>query len=367
MYTRLPDNVRSEHPYHMYEEIREQPDAVARSLDLAVRHGGAVVRVLAGARRIFVTGCGTSFHAAIGTAWFLRSFSRGKLDVREIQAFELATYLPGLRPDDVVVALTHSGTTNMTLRSLERAHRSGCETVVITGFPESEAGRLARTVLPTGFADERSWAHTASYTAALTSAAAVANMLAEAEERLDLSPLPELMRTVLTIEEMAHRMAASTILAERYREPADMVLVGGGPNAATAKEGVLKLLETSYARASAFQLEEMLHGPLAAVTPETLVILIAPAGRSIDRAVELTRSLGAIGNTPIVLTDEQRADAFDENHRLLLPDVPETISPIPFVVPLQLFAYFLAVGRGSNPDLLRREDERYMAAAAQYE
>jgi glucosamine--fructose-6-phosphate aminotransferase (isomerizing) len=191
-------------------------------------------------------------------------------------------------------------------------------------------------------------------------------MLAEAEERLDLTPLPELIRTVLTIEEMAHRMAASTILAERDGGLTDMVLVGGGPNAATAREGVLKLLETSYARASAFDLEEMLHGPLAAVTPKTVVILVAPGGRSIDRAVELTRAVGAIGVSPIVLTDEEHADAFGENHRLLLPDVPETISALPFVVPLQLFAYFLAVGRGSNPDLLHRDDDRYLAAAGQY-
>jgi glucosamine--fructose-6-phosphate aminotransferase (isomerizing) len=166
---------------------------------------------------------------------------------------------------------------------------------------------------------------------------------------------------------MAHRLAASAIVTERYREPAEMVLVGGGPNAATASEAVLKLLETSYARATAVELEEMLHGPLAAVTPESLVIVIAPAGRSLDRAIELTRALSALEVAPIVLTDEGHADSFDEHHRLLLPDVPETISPIPFVVPLQLFAYYLAVGRGANPDLLHRDDERYLAARGQYQ
>jgi glucosamine--fructose-6-phosphate aminotransferase (isomerizing) len=350
----------------MYEEITGQPDVVERSLQLAASHGPAVASLLAGARRIFATGCGTSFHAALLTAWMLRSLSRGKVDARAIESFELASYLPGLRPDDVVIGVTHSGTTTMTLRALERARRSGCESVAITGFPESTAGQLARHVLPTGFPVERSWAHTASYTAALTVAAAVANMLAEREERLDLSPLPELMRTVLSIEEMAHRLAAGVILGERYREVSDIVLIGGGPNAVTASEGVLKLLETSYVRASAFELEEMLHGPLAAVSPDVVVMVIAPSGGAIDRAVELTHALQAIEVTPVVLTDDSHAESFDESHRLVLPDVPEVISPIPFVVPIQLFAYFLAVGRGLNPDLLHRDDERYRKARAQY-
>ena len=367
MYSHPPPDIRAKHPYHMYDEIKEQPEAVIRSLELARLHGAEVARLLAGARRIFVTGCGTSFHAALGTAWFLRSFSRGKMDARAIEAFELVAYLPGLRPDDVVVALTHSGGTTMTVRALQRARRSGCETVVITGFPESEAAGIARHVLPTGFETERSWAHTASYTAALTSAAAVANMLAEAEERVDLGPLPDLLQAVLEIEEAAHRLAAGVILTERYREPSEMILVGGGPNAATAREGVLKLLETSYVRASAFELEETLHGPLAAVTPDVLVMIVVPSGRSIDRSIELTRALQALEVMPIVLTDEAHAGSFDETHRLVLPDIPEVLSPIPFIVPIQLFAYFLAVGRGINPDLLRRDDERYLKARQQYE
>jgi glucosamine--fructose-6-phosphate aminotransferase (isomerizing) len=366
MYSDLPGDVRDRHPYHMYEEIKAQPDAVERSLQFAAEQGGPVVGVIAGARRVFVIGCGTSFHAALGGAWFLQSFSRGSIDARAVEAYEFLTYHPALQPNDVVIAVTHSGETTMVLRALERAQRAGAETVAVTGFPDKEAGRRARYVLPTGYNDERSWAHTASYTAALTTLAALANNLAQSEERLDLSPLPAVMREALQIEEMVHRLAAGAIVADRYRDPADLFLVGGGPNAGTAREAQLKLLETSYGHALCFELEEMLHGPLAATTAESLLIVIAPTGRSVERSAELVRAAGAIGTTPVVLTGEESVESFPDAHRLLLPEVPEVLTPIPFVVPLQFFAYFLSIGNGLNPDLLRREDERYRAARAAY-
>jgi glutamine---fructose-6-phosphate transaminase (isomerizing) len=174
------------------------------------------------------------------------------------------------------------------------------------------------------------------------------------------------MREVLELEEMAHRMAAGAILAERYRGPSPVAIVGAGPNAVTAGEIRLKLLETSYAPAGAWELEEMLHGPLAALTEETLLIIIAPPGRSIDRAVQLMSAAGEIGIVPVVLTGEETADRFEPAHRLLLPDVPEILSPLPYVVPLQLFSYFLAVGQNLNPDLIHRDDERYRRAASRY-
>jgi glucosamine 6-phosphate synthetase-like amidotransferase/phosphosugar isomerase protein len=367
MYAKPPANARTRHPYFMYEEIKLQPEAVARSLSLAEEQGAEAVQTIARGRRIFLTGCGTSFHAAQVGAWFFQYFSQGKIDARAVQAYELVTYLPGLRPDDVVVGVSHSGTTTMTRRALDRARRAGADTVLVTGFPEGDGAVAGRAILPTGYGEEKSWAHTASYTAAVTSLAALANALAEPAERLDLSPLPDVVREAVRLEEMAHRVAASTILVERYREPARIVLVGGGPNVATAQEGALKLQETSYVPAAAFELEEMLHGPLAAVTSDTLLVILAPAGASIQRTLDLMRAARELETVPVVLGGGDTIEAFDVAHRLVLPDLPEVLSPIPYVVPLQLFSYFLAVGKDINPDLLHRDDERYRAARAQYE
>jgi glucosamine--fructose-6-phosphate aminotransferase (isomerizing) len=365
MYT-SPDVVRDEHPYFMYDEIKGQPQSIEQSLRRVQEFGAEPSRLLAGARRVFLIGSGTSLHAAEVGAWFFRAFSRGKIEAQAVQSFEMVAYLPGLRPDDVVIAVSHSGTSHMTIRALERARRSAVETILITGFPESEAARAAQHVLVTGFDEEHSWAHTASYTAALTSLAALANNLAAPEEQLDLSPLPAVVTEVLELEEMTHRLAANLVVAERSGIVPSIVLVGSGPNAVTAREAQLKLLETCYVQPLAFELEQTLHGALAAVTRDTLVMVVAPHGASTDRAAELCRALYRLEVHPVVFCGSDNADVFSEAHRFVMPDVPEVISPIATVVPLQLFSYFLSVGRGNNPDLIHRDDERQRAARAEY-
>jgi len=366
MYDELPADIRPGHPFHMYDEIHLQPQAVSESLRLAIRHGSPIVAALERARRVIVTGCGTSFHAALGAAWLLRSFTRGRVDARAIEAFELVQYGADMRPDDVLIAISHSGTSTMPIRAMQRAREVGAETVLITGLPESEARNVAHYVLPTGYPGEKSWAHTISYTAALASAAAIANVLADSSEKLDLSPLTDVVADALRSEDTAHRMAASVLLSEQENGPARLVFVGGGAHHATAREATLKFLETSYIFTTAWELEESLHGPLAAVTPETAVVLIVPAGSSSDRAVELSRALAEIGCTPFAIVGESNAARFDHAHRLVLADVPEILAPISTVVPLQLFSYFVAVGKGQNPDLIHRGDERYLKAAGQY-
>ncbi|GAC1519431.1 MAG: hypothetical protein NVS2B16_25700 [Chloroflexota bacterium] len=361
----VPVDVRTRHPFHTHDEIHLQPHAVARAVALVEERGAEAAGAIARARRVFVTGCGTSLHAARGGAWFLRSFSRGAIDARSVSAFELSTYFSVLRPDDLVIALTHSGGTPMTAHALHEANRAGADTIVITGFPESQAGRIARHVVHTGYGEERSWAHTVSYTAALASMAAIANTLADAHQRLDLSPLPDLLTDVLRLEEVVHRMAASSVIAENAH-PLRLALVGGGPNASTADEGALKLLETCYLNAMSFELEQFLHGPLAAIDETCAVIVIAPSGQSTNRVTDLYRALQELGVRPLMLCSEENASAFDEAHRLALPDFPEVLSPIPYVVPLQLFSYFIAVGKGLNPDLIHRDDERQRSARAQY-
>lgn len=366
MYAELPSDSRRRHPYHMYDEIKAQPSVVARSLSLADQHAGDACRAIGNARRVIFTGCGTSFNAAELGCWFFRTLSRGAIDVQTIGALDVAAYEVGIGSDDVVVGVTHSAETVMTLRALERARERGARTVAITGFPTRLDGVSLDYVVPTGFPEERSWAHTASYVAALGTLTAMAASLAHPDERLDLAPLPEVVLEALDLEEMMHRLAGSMLVVERYREPPRIAIVGPGPNAVTAREGVLKLLETSYTMAESFDLEYMLHGPLAAVTAETLVIVLAPDGASTVRAADLVRALRKLDVVPVVLVGIDTAAEFEDAHRMVLPDLPEVLSPIPYVVPLQLFSYFLSVGKGLNPDLLRRDDEHYREARAEY-
>lgn len=287
----------------------------------------------------------------------LQLFSRGKIDARAVPCFELAAYTPGLRPDDMAIVVTDSDRPSATLRALERARRAGMETVCVTGFPESREAALASHTLPTGYAREAPWAHPARYTAALSALATLANALADPAERLDLTPLPEAVRDALSLEGMAHRVAASVLTAAR-EGPLQLAFIGGGPNQATAREAQFAVLATGSFPTYAFELEQALHGPLAAMDARTLIVVVAPPGPSSERVAELARAALLRGIVPLALVGEENAGSFEQCHRLLLPSgVPEVVSPITAIVPLQLLSYFLAVGRGLNPDDSWREDE----------
>src|SRR5258708_24901271 len=107
---------------------------------------------LAAARRVYLTGCGTAFHAALVGRAFLRDFSDGRIDARAVQAYELAHYeRPGFGPDDALVVLSHSGKPSATNEALGRARAAGAFCLTITGDRESPAAHAAQAVLDTGY------------------------------------------------------------------------------------------------------------------------------------------------------------------------------------------------------------------------
>jgi glucosamine--fructose-6-phosphate aminotransferase (isomerizing) len=141
--------------------------------------------------------------------------------------------------------------------------------------------------------------------------------------------------------------------------------VGGGPNAATAREGALKLSETAWLPAVAFEPESFLHGPSAALEAEDALVLIAPPGPARARALDVARAARAIGAEVLVLArEDDREAAAVAGETIALPEVDEALSPILAVVPLQLLAYHVAVARGRNPDLLRADDPAHARARA---
>src|SRR5437763_885865 len=141
--------------------------------------------------------------------------------------------------------------------------------------------------------------------------------------------------------------------------------VGGGPNAATAREGALKLSETAWLPAVAFEPESFLHGPSAALEADDALVLIAPPGPARARALDVARTARAIGAEVLVLgREDDREAAGLAGETIALPEVDEAFSPILAVVPLQLLAYHVAVARGRNPDLLRADDPAHARARA---
>jgi glucosamine--fructose-6-phosphate aminotransferase (isomerizing) len=357
----------------MYEEITATPAALDRALnpdETERQHRAALGRRLAEARRVCFTGCGTAYHAALVGAAFLGDFTAGRVDARAAEAFELANYERAtLGPEDVLVVLSHSGRPAATNAALARARSTGAYCVTVTGNRESLAARNAHMVIDTGYAEVLSFAYTISYSLMLAVLADVAARTVAAQAGDDgaamlletqVRGLAQLHREALALDMQTKALAEQLAGSERF------IFAGAGGNYATALEASLKMQETNYTCSFGMEIEEVLHGPVARLGDSVLVV-IAPPGPGRTRALDVIRAarileaetvaLGEAGDTEL----ESVVGTF-----LALPTCTEALSPAPYHVPLHLFSYWLAVVKGCNPDLMRRDEPAYLQARQSY-
>lgn len=353
------ENTRREHPYHMHDAIQAQPEAFARAVERNGSEAEIFATEAASCRRLFLVGIGTSHHAALIGEYLFRAYGGG-VDVRAVHSFDFALYGPELGPEDCVVAVSHRGTKRYTALALRRAREAGCKTALVTGEGDAETSEvdfLFRTV-----AQEKSAAHTVSYTGAIAVLALLAGRLGRrrsGEETLDAGQLhnqvPATLREALGLEDEVAELAGEHLGRRR------IWLAGAGPSAVTATETALKIKETSYLQAEGLPTETMLHGPFQCVEADDLFILIAPAGPARERTLEIADLAAEVGATVVVVGDG-KGDVPAGVARLTVPSVPEPFSALTCLVPLQLFSYHLALARGTNPDSFRAEDPRFARA-----
>jgi glucosamine--fructose-6-phosphate aminotransferase (isomerizing) len=348
--------VRVGHPYHMHDAIYAQPGV----LRLVTRGQGEVLETaavrLAAAPHVWLAGLGSSWHAALVGELLLARIGRLGRRARAVQSVDLVEYWPD--PDGAaVVAVTHRGHRHADA-ALTRA--AGGVTVAIIGKgadAPAGAAHVLRTVEL-----EASACHTVSYTSALAMLAVLAATVGrDADAAHQVDALPDLVATLLGQE-------AWEELAARFGGRRRYWCVGGGPNTATAYEAALKLNEAAWIPAAGLTCEQFLHGAWAALEPDDVVLLIAPPGPSHARGADVARVAAAIGAPVVALVaEDDREIAALAAETIALPPVPELLSPIVAVVPLQLLAYHLAVKAGANPDTMRAEQAghgRARAAAA---
>lgn len=350
---------RNPHPFHMHDAILAQPEAFVRAVERNEDAVDEFASRIASCERIFLAGIGTSHHASLVGEHLMRAYGGGP-DARAVHSFDLALYGPDLRPGDCLVAVSHRGAKRYTALALELAREIGCMTGLITGEAGSGEGRadaLFRTV-----AQERSPAHTVSYTGAVAVLALLAGRLGYhrtgstklPDERLR-EEVPDALRAALGTENEVAALAREHIGRRR------IWLVGGGPSAVTAMETALKIKETSYLQAEGMSTETMLHGPFQCVEADDLFVLIAPSGAAAERTLEVAELAELVGAPCLVLGDDA-TETRQTAGILRVPEVPEPFSALSCIVPLQLFAYHLALARGTNPDSFRGDDPRFARA-----
>jgi glucosamine--fructose-6-phosphate aminotransferase (isomerizing) len=319
----------------MYDAILEQPDAFRSVVSKTANEINELSGLTEKAAKIFLVGTGTSFHAAWAASFILQSKHPKKLILART-SIDFALYEDCIEKADLVIVFSHRGTKKYSLQSLEKAKAAGATTALITGQGDGpyDADLVIQTVK-----QEESSAHTISYTSALAPLAVSAS-----------GPIEEL---ATALEKGLALEADMKKEAEKAQNTRKIWVVGGGPNEVTAKEIALKIKETSYTQTEGVGVEELFHGPFQSAQPEDLFILIAPNGKTKERTLELAPAIKEIGSSLLVIGDKQGYQP---------PELAEEYDTLSCIVPLQLFTYYLALAKRTNPDSFRLEDPRFARA-----
>lgn len=338
-------NPRSRHPFHMHDMIRGQPGFVQETLDRLRDLDGRAF--LGSPRRIVVTGCGTSFHGALLGAQMLQEAVDTRAVVHAIHAYDLlhGTDVPR---DTVVLGVSHSGTTSTTNQALGLARRSGAATRALCGLAGTKMEEVAEEVLVTGSVHDHSWANTMSYTTQLAAFARLAETLAS--EPRDLFPAgvgktPHLLRRALASEAAVRRLAGRVARHDR------VTFLGGGLDEVTALEAALKIRETCSFPASGYHVEQFLHGPFLSLNRREAIVALR-SRQDDDRETQILRGVARTGASVTVVGEARGA-------QIPLPMAERLLRPIVSVVPLQFLAYYVALEKEANPDIMRSEEPRY--------
>lgn len=355
MATRPP--LRSTHPYYLYECIHDQPRAIRQVLDSQGEAAKALAERIEAAQSVHLVGIGTSWHGSLVGEFLLRQVG-GRHDARVWNSLEFDAYPPALNGDDLVIVMSHSGNRHYSSRALQRAKHAGAAIALVTSTTSEAQLDLVDVVLHTCYRD-KSATHTISHTTAMTALMMVAVALGghRPDAASALQQLPDAVDTALRLEpQMQH-------LVKQHKGARWYTFVGWGPNTFTAYEVALKINEAAYPVTTAFQLEQYLHGPFCATTEGCVVTFIAPPGPGYERALELVRANQETGANVIALVQEGDGEiASIADHAVFLPEVPEFLTPVVYLVPLHLFTYWLALEMGHNPDTFRRHEPRHAAA-----
>jgi glucosamine--fructose-6-phosphate aminotransferase (isomerizing) len=329
------------------DEIFEQPAAARRLLEAAGSSFAPLTQVLRDRRPAFALICarGSSDNAAL--------YAQYLFAVRNQLITALATpstvTLYGARPrmaDALAIGISQSGRSPDIIAVLEEAQRQGAVTVAITNDPGSPLAAAADHVIDLRAGPELATAATKTYTAELLAVLLLSHALdaPTADESEQLTAVPALMEIALEPEGDARA------LAERHADHERCVVLGRGYGYATAREWALKLQELAQVSAFPFSAADFEHGPLALAEPGLPIMVVAPAGVSLDAQMALVRRLQLEhGVRVLALSDSPSARQLDEG-LAVPPNIPEWLSPVVEIVPAQLYTYHLTVARGLDPD-----------------
>jgi glutamine---fructose-6-phosphate transaminase (isomerizing) len=371
-----PPSLRPGPPYHMTDMIAAEP-AVARRIverlsaadGSAAELAGAIRAALVAGDPVVATGCGTSEHGALAAVEILReaaaSVGLDSASLRSEQAFELSLDPP---TRGLVIGVSHEGGTRATNAAIAAARAAGARTAMITASRRSPAAGLADIAIETIEMDH-SWCHTVGYVSPLVAAAVVG-------AHLSGRPLDgDAVATTLATGMGGDAAFRAEAIAGWFAEATRLIVIASGADRPAGRELTLKVEEASWLPSAYRDLETFLHGHLPATDDGTgLVLVLTDRQRRAERLARARAALAAarvIGLRAAAIVGAEIDADLDPDltpaGRMVVraaPDLPSSVATLlGSVTPLQLMTERIARARGTNPDLIRRDDATYLAAS----
>lgn len=349
--------------HFMLKEIHEQPLAVAETL-LGRDDGSGRIMLdelriepseLARVDKVFVLAAGTSLNAGMAGKIAIEHWAGIPVEVEVASEFRYRD--PIVNGRTLVIAISQSGETIDTIAAAEHARTQGAPVIAITNVVGSTLARMADGVLYTRAGPEIAVASTKAFTTQIVACLVLALHLAQRKDRIFASEVSDILASLDELPGLIRRVVeddgAIRVAAERFKDVGYTMFIGRHASLPIAYEGALKLKEISYLHAEAFPAGEMKHGPIALIEPGSLVVAVAHDGHVFSKMVSNIQEVRARGASVLAIGTEASRAVLELHADMVItvPDSPhELATPVLSVLPLQLYAYHVAVLRGADVD-----------------
>ena len=351
--------VKQGYPHFMIKEIHEQPATLRNTLRMQEHYLDLIATFLDRANEVFLVACGTSYHACLAASYMFSKLAF--LPTYPVYASEFVEqHGKSVNIDSTILAVSQSGETADTLAAVTCAQQRAATILGLTNVIGSTLTRVSRVYIGQQSGPEIGVAATKTFTSQLSVLAQLALRLSKkrgkiSQDEMDaleerLENLPDIVDTIVQKQEKKAKQ-----LAKKYKNSKVFFFLGRGISTATAYEGRLKLMEISYVPSIAFPAGESKHGPISLIETGFPVVFICPKDGSHRTLISNIMEMKARGASIIAVVEEgdEEIKELSDDYIEVPKGIPEVLSPIPFSVPLQLLAYYMALEKGHNPDTPR--------------
>ncbi|MBS9778171.1 MAG: glutamine--fructose-6-phosphate transaminase (isomerizing) [Gammaproteobacteria bacterium] len=344
--------------HYMMKEIHEQPQVIKNLIDEYIDQENLTIKPLniqcnaSTIDRISFISCGTAYHAGAVGKYLIESLARLSTDIDFASEYR---YRDLIQPKNgIFIAVSQSGETADTLAALRRAKAEGQHIVSIVNVASSSMARESDDVLLIHAGTEIGVASTKAFVAQTFVILCFAVWLGRERGTMSKKQEQDIVKALVALPEQAqniiHNDKAIQHIAHSIAPASDALFLGRGKNYPIALEAALKLKEISYIHAEGYASGEMKHGAIALIDEQVPVVCLCPNDKVMEKSLSNMQEVIARKAQVILVADKETCNKNKTWHKIIMPETHEVVSPILYVIPMQLLSYYTAVARGNDVD-----------------